>query len=73
MSIQRCPHCDTEYDSDFNAEHEDVCKEERKTQYLDVMEVKEDGVIVLQNRETYEVIEMRGDKKIKSYFPREDV
>jgi len=27
MSISRCPHCDNEYDQDYNVEHEEDCKE----------------------------------------------
>jgi len=28
MSITRCPICDCEYDQDFEAEHEEICREE---------------------------------------------
>ena len=28
MSIMRCPHCDEQYDSDTEVEHEEVCKDD---------------------------------------------
>ena len=29
MSIQRCKHCDNQYDQDTHVEHEEVCGENR--------------------------------------------
>ncbi len=36
MSIMRCPFCNTEYDSDFYAEHEDECQDETKKESVGV-------------------------------------
>lgn len=27
MSITKCPHCEKDYDQDFEVEHEEMCKE----------------------------------------------
>lgn len=41
MSITKCPHCDNTYDQDFNAEHEEMCKESQPVNREAVKKLKE--------------------------------
>lgn len=36
MSISRCPYCDSDYDQDFEVEHEEMCKIEEEEYELNL-------------------------------------